>query len=37
MDPDPAVRAARLRLLGRIADAVSGIARFDALAELGEG
>lgn len=29
MDPDLAVRAARLRLLGRIADAVGGFARFD--------
>ncbi|MBI5515508.1 MAG: glycine--tRNA ligase subunit beta [Deltaproteobacteria bacterium] len=34
MDPDPAVRDARLRLLGRIADAAAGIARFDALSEL---
>jgi glycyl-tRNA synthetase beta chain len=31
MAEDPALRASRLRLLGRIADAVGGFARFDAL------
>jgi glycyl-tRNA synthetase beta subunit len=31
MDKDEALRASRLRLLGRIADAVAGFARFDAL------